>query len=501
MVMREGNKSESENLPFVRTGTAILGVLILSLIVSRLLYPFGVGTWEAFNWMPAAHFLQGENPYAFAVTPPYGMSPYGIVYYALVAIGVEIFGYQLWFGRLLSVLAFAVCLWAVSRLANRLTGDGETVWVVCLAALAMFPAQAWIGVMRSDLIAAAFAFSALALVFRLDEKEKTTFPAVVALISLVSAAIFTKQTYLLSTGIIFLRLLQLKKWREAFVFGGGVVLIVSGGMFLLDQTSSGGYVWQHFTHAQRLPYSFRQCLDVLTAMLEQPAFFLSIVCLLVFAFQKRQAFGNLTFYGSAKIVRSPKVLFFLYLLLSFAGSFFSTGRVGGNVNYYIENSLLLAIAIGMVAEHFKRNALKNVAAAMIFLLIAGGAFQMVRLFRGEYFRWQSLSYYREIFETAGDVIPPGGKCISINPELVVWNGCQFNFDDFEEYNGGWSPELTEVFEKEIRTGQYAAIIWMDDKFMERFPNYHLIKMSQSVPEKFYPIYLYVPNAPPAAENR
>jgi hypothetical protein len=80
--------------------------------------------------------------------------------------------------------------------------------------------------------------------------------------------------------------------------------------------------------------------------------------------------------------------------------------------------------------------------------------------------------------------------------LAVWNGCKFNFDDFEEYEGNWSPELIEIFEREVRAGNYAAIVWYNDKFSERFPNYRLVKMSQNPPERYFPVYLFVPrNAP------
>ena len=101
---------------FVRLGIAVLGVLFLSLIVSRLVFPFDNGILEAFNWLPAQNVLEGKNPYAFALTPPYSMSPYGVVFYALIAVGQKLFGFQLWWGRILTVLAFAFCLWAIFRL-------------------------------------------------------------------------------------------------------------------------------------------------------------------------------------------------------------------------------------------------------------------------------------------------------------------------------------------------------------------------------------------------
>ena len=482
--------------PFIKIGIAVLGGLFLALIVSRLVYPFGAGTWESFNWVPATHLLEGKNPYSFAFTPPYAMSPYGVVFYALLAVGVKIFGYQMWFGRLLSVIAFVICIWAVVRITRKLTHGKEVVWFACLAGLAMIPAQIWIAIMRPDLIAAAFAFSGLALVFTLDEDKKIPRWRVGVMVLLLSAAFFTKPTFVLPTGIIFLRFLQMKKWREAVIFFVGMGVFVLGGMALLNQTSAGGYVWQHFTHAQRLPHSLVQSVNVFIEMLKHPTFFFSLVCLIIFAFQKRQVFNSLNRAEVIKTVRSPKFLIFFYLLISLVWSFLSSGRTGGNINYYIENSFVLAIAVSLVFEHFKqKNALPNLALAMIFLLTFSGAFQIFRVLRGEYFRWQSLSYYREVFETVGKVVPPNSKCISIYPELVIWNGCAINFDDFEEYNGTWSPELIEIFEREIKMGRYAAVIWYDDKFTERFPNYRLIKMSQNLPERYFPVYLYVPEKP------
>ncbi len=276
------------------------------------------------------------------------------------------------------------------------------------------------------------------------------------------------------------------------IFAVGLVFLVFGGMFLLNQTSSGGYVWQHLTHAQRLPYSLAQSAGLFIAMLKNPTFFFALVCLIIFTLQNRKFLNCLSRAEAIKIARSPKFLIFGYLLLSLVWSFFSAGRTGASAHYYIENSFLLAIAIGLIFKHLKRNALPNLALAMILLFTVGGAFQIFRILRGEYFRWQSLSYYREIFETVGKVVPPNSKCLSFAPELVVWNGCAFNFDDHQEYSSTWSPELIEIFEREIKAGRYAAVIWGDDKFTERFPNYRLIVMSQSLPERYYPIYLYVP---------
>lgn len=481
----------------IRIGTAILSVLFASLIISRFIYSFGVGTWEAFNWMPAEHLLEGKNPYAFALQPPFGMSPYGVVFYALLGIGVKIFGYQFWFGRFLSILAFAVCLWAITRITHRISHNKNTVRVAFLAGLAMFPAQVWIAIMRPDLIAAAFAFSAVALAFGLSENKKTSVWKIVAIILLSGAAFFTKQTFILAMGIVFLRFLQVKKWREAISFAVGFAVLTVGGMFLLNYTSDGGYVWQHFTHAQRLPYSLQQAVEVFIMMLKQPAMFFALAFTVVFALKIRRVLNGSGKNNLLQIASSPRILLFFYLLVSLIWSILGAGRIGGNANYYIEVSFVLAVACGLIFEDFKnRQNMPKWALALVILLTLGGSFQIFRNLRGEYYRWESLSYYREVYETVGKVVPKDSKCISIYPELVVWNGCAINFDDFEEYSGTWSPELIEVFDREVKQGKYSAIIWYDDKFAEKFPNYRLVKMSQNQPERYFKIYLYVPRETP-----
>jgi hypothetical protein len=303
------------------------------------------------------------------------------------------------------------------------------------------------------------------------------------LVLLAAAAFFTKQTFLLAPAIIALRFAQLKKWREGVLFVSSLAVLIAAGMFALNYTSSGGYLWQHFLHAEKLPLSFGKSAEVLFEMLKAPTFLFSIIFLIVFGYRNRT-------FNLAEKIRSPEFTLFTYLLLSLAWAFVSSGRQGGGPNYYIENSFALAIGGALAFQNFRKSASPRLAFALVILLGFGCVFQQARVLRGEYFRWQSLSYYREVFEMVGKLTPPGSRCISIYPELVVWNGCEFNFDDFEEYDGGWTPELRAIFEREVTAGNYAVIIWYNDKLHERFPNYRLVPMSQKLPERYYPVFLY-----------
>jgi 4-amino-4-deoxy-L-arabinose transferase-like glycosyltransferase len=481
---------------FLRLGIGILSVLFLLLIISRLAFPFDNGILEAFNWMPAQHVLEGKNPYAFALTPPYSMTPYGAVFYALIAAGQKLFGLQLWWGRTLSILAFAFCLWATTKIAKKLTRDREAAFVTFLTGLAMFPAQFWIGSVRPDLMAFAFVSGALWLIFtRVERDEKTSLWTVAAIVLLSAAAFFTKQTFFFTVGIAFLRFLQLGKRREAVLTVSAFAILTAAGIFLLNYTSGGGYVWQHWTHAQRLTFSWMQVLSEFLKTLKTPVFFFAVIFLFIFIYRKSEILSRKNREKLSGVLRSPELLILFYFSISLGWAFVSSGRVGANVNYYIESSLLLAVICGFIYAGFKRNFLPKLALSMIILFTLGGAFQLARILHGEYFRWQSVGYYREVLERAAKFTPPDGTCVSVAAELAVWSGCRFHFDDFSEYEHGWSPELREAFEKEVKTNRYAAILWYDDSLQTRFPNYRLVPMSQSAPERSFPVYLYVPASP------
>jgi hypothetical protein len=329
---------------------------------------------------------------------------------------------------------------------------------------------------------------------RVEKEEKTSLWTVAGIVLLSAAAFFTKQTFFFTAGIAFLRFLQLGKRREAVLTFSAFAILTAAGIFLLNYTSGGGYIWQHWTHAQRLTFSWIQVLGEFLKTLKTPVYFFALIFLFIFIYRKRK----FLFASRARlsgVSRSAESLILFYFSISLGWAIVSSGRVGANVNYYIESSLLLAIIGGFIYANFKRDHLPRLALSMIVLFTLGGAFQLARILHGEYFRWQTAAYYREISERTAKFTPPGSTCISVAAEMVVWNGCRFHFDDFSEYEHGWSPELRETFEREVKTGRYAAILWYDDSLQTRFPNYRLVPTSQNAPERSFPVYLYVPTNP------
>ena len=474
-----------------RAGTVILAILMASIVASRIAYPFDTGYLEAFSWVPAAHLLEGKNPYSFALTPPYSMAPYGVIYYALLALGQSVFGLQMWFGRILSLLACAVCIWAVARITKKFTARRDAVTVACLLSLAFVPVQAWVGVMRPDLISIAFGLTAVSVVLSVREHQRMSGIRMTAVVLLSAAAVFTKHTTLLPAAIIAITFLQLNRRRDALVFGAGFLLVAAAAVLVLNVTSGGGYVWQHFVHAERLPFSFPGWQVAVLSLFSTPTILCFAAAFLFFAYVRRK-----TEFGVSWAIRSPGPLLLFYFLLSLTVGLISSGRVGSNVNYFLEASFVLAIVGGLISNYLRGVGARKIAAAMVVLMVVGGAFQLSRYVRGEFYRWEALSYYREISDTARKYIQPGSTCVSVYADLVVPHGCALHYDDYGEYVGGWSPELTSVFEKEVAAGRYAVIIWDSENMAEKFAEYRLVPMSEPVPERFFPVYLYVPKTNP-----
>src|SRR5262249_50698185 len=137
------------------TSTVLLLTLLPLAIIalSRLLYPYDNGCYEANIWAPAGLIASGANPYNLdhALQPPYIASTYGPLYYALIGLGLKLFGPQLWFGRALSIAAAIAAVLCLNRIAHLLTGSARLATLAAVSFGAQFPLQAWIGFQRPDM--------------------------------------------------------------------------------------------------------------------------------------------------------------------------------------------------------------------------------------------------------------------------------------------------------------------------------------------------------------
>lgn len=471
--------------------TSLLALELLATGLSRISYPFDVGHFEAGVWMPAWLSATGRNPYAFAMQEPYVMAAYGYVYYLLVGVGLRWFGWQLWFGRLLTVLAAVVCAWCAGRLAWWVTKDRAAAYLAVLSWLAAMPLHHWLGVHRADLVALAFAWAGLALVWRAEKQQGWR----VSLAGLLLAAAFlTKLTALLPWAIAVWRCWQVRRygWSAGLLLGVPLVAGLVG--YALDVTSRGGYRWQHFTALSQIPWSAAVSWHWVVSMAKSPAQWV-VWGLLAWAagrwlWASRQADKPRGAWVTA--LRSERGLVVSYLCLAGIIAITTAGRRGAYVNYYLEFMLVTAVAVAVawrfLAEHAAR---PWVYATLLVLLALGGSFESWRMARAERHRWQSLPYYREVVARLRAATPPERPIFSVHSELAVAAGRTYHFGDYQQYQFTDMPALRELFARQLRSGRYGALVLMEAEVPD-LPGYQRVHLSIPAPVKHYAVHLYLP---------
>ena len=459
--------------------------LLLCIAVSRIVYPFDLAN-EALNWTPSQLIFNGHNPYGFAMKPPFVMAPYGIVFYLVIGVGVKLFGFQFWFGRTVSLLSALICAYCIARIVFALTKEKRACYVAVAAFLASLPFQYWLATQRPDALSLAFSAVALMLVFEIDAKEKETYKKLFLIIALFVASFLVKHTTLIPIFIAALRLLQIKRTRQAVTLLLGMFVVCLIVMFLLNQTSDGGYIWQHFIHANRLPFDYKATYATVMIILKTPSTWVYIA---IIAFSAYSYFPSLI---KESLFSSPKRLIAFYFLITFVFAFTTSSRFGAATNYYLETSLVVSILTALCWEKLSREGRLRISySLLIVLLVITGSFHLLRVARSEYYRWRELPYYNEMVERLNKTVPPKSVCVSVNLELVTAGGHEYHFDDWSEYAEHWSPELNKIFRQRIAEKHYAAIIWYTDEVNDQFKGYRLVRMSQPVPQKHYPVFLFV----------
>jgi len=485
--------------PITISALITLSLLLAGLCLSRLIYPFDLGHLEACTWTPSLLSASGQNPYSFAESPPFVMAPYGYFYYLLIGGGLRVFGFQLWFGRAASVLSAAFCATCIVRMAFILTRNRAAALFGAIAFLSSITVHHWIAVHRPDLLALALAFAGLTIVFETCERPGQWTWKIIPAMAFFVAAIFFKQTILLPAIVAVVRCCQSGKFKTAVTIGAGVTTVSLLIVLWLNLSSGGEYFWQHFLLMRQIPHSYADALHWVAALFKAPATWLATVILTAASWQGVET-GLSPITGksdSVQMLKSPIVLVAGYFVTASALAFVASARRGAYISYYLEAFIAGSIVVAVACDFLVgRNIRQQLYAALLALMMFSGFIGIVRAARGEYFRWQSLPYYREIVATLKRETTQQGLCISVHPELVVAAERAYHFGDWYQYADGRSPELQALLKNSIASGRYEAVIWLtDDAGTNLLPGYRLIRMQEPPPANHFPVFLYVRSGP------
>ncbi|MBX3164161.1 MAG: glycosyltransferase family 39 protein [Bacteroidetes bacterium] len=478
------SKSSKKNLLMLLLIIASLFILIIGL--SRTFYPYDVGHYEAGIWAPAELASQGINPYGLDITihEPYTMSPYGILYYAIVGLGIKLFGLQFWFARALSLICVALATLCVAKLTHRYTKNFQAAMLSAILFLSQFPVQAWIGIQRPDTLALALSLLGITSALSINRRGENSFLAVLFQAIVLAAAILTRQTCVLPVLIVSLWYWFTKKHSRLVLFLALVSLFLITVTVWLNKTSGGAYVWQQYIMPSAVQKSFAIGLNHFITFAFAPV----TVCLIglcLFLWRNKNKYvakRNETNHDALY-----EKIFLAYLCLSLLLAMVTASRYGSNLNYYLEVSAALSIVIPVYWHRFSQNIKQKYLITILILIGLSFSFRGVQVLRGEYFRWQSLPYFKEIVSVINTKTSSEEISYSDYPELVVSAQRNYFFNDFVQYDGRAKLQH-KIYDSVMHSGKPAAIINCSREAPQGYFRYPL---SQPEPYKFYKVFLHL----------
>lgn len=326
-------------------------------------YPLDYGEAPLVN--QAMQLNAGEAIYRPSLEePPFTIANYPPVYVGVLALFERFFGPAFWYGRLISVLsAIGSAVMLFLLLFSR-----SHSWTLALIPALMFYnipyVIGWSGLARIDHLALFFALTGLYVLFTGKPSQRLVDSNLVLGGVFLVLAIYTRQSYALAAPFAgFLYLLQ-KDWRRAALLTGvvgGLSLIVFG---LLNLLTGGGFYFNIVT-ANINPFGVERVLNHFRNFFDLAPFLFLLAALgLVLAVKRVPGW--------------PLVVGLVF------GGFFSAitiGKIGSNVNYFLEFAAGLSLALGFGVLVLHRQTRKPWLAVLLSASLVMISWQGVRFVR------------------------------------------------------------------------------------------------------------------------
>ena len=323
-------------LPYFQEGVRIViwFFLIATLVIFTLhsvlsiQHPYSMDYGEAPLIDQAIRLSHGENIYRAQITkPPYTIANYPPLYVVSLIPFLDLFDSPFQMGRVISVVSALFSAAFIGLTIYTTTKDRLSALVAGLFLLANPYVIGWSGLARIDSLALAFATGALFVLARNPQSRRAWFVSGLLLI----AAAYTRQSYALAAPLAAFVWLWVHNRRRALelallVAGVGAVLFI-----VLNLITQGGFFFNIVT-ANVNEFRWEQLEDQLNRFWEDGW----IILLMAAAFL---ALGW----------RSVKSWFLVApFLVGGALTALTIGKIGSNINYFLEIAAALAIVAGMM---------------------------------------------------------------------------------------------------------------------------------------------------------
>ena len=299
-------------------------------IPKTIRFPYGLDYGEGPLLDQSVRLTNFENIYQADIeTPPYTITNYPPGFPALQTPFVWLFGPQLWYGRLISVISIVLTGLFISLIILKLTKSRIAAILSGLTFLILPYPVYWSTMARVDSLALMFSVAGLYVLVSDTEKRSHRFWAAVLLV----ASVFTKQSYgLVAPFTAFLFLIKEKPRKRAFEFAGWVALMGLGLLLILNIITNGGFFFHVFT-ANVNPFHWDIVTHYKDEMINHFGLFFWLGGLYLL--------GGIWHPIRQKAWWLTAPYFLTALLVSIA-----VGKEGSNVNYFYELSAALALLVG-----------------------------------------------------------------------------------------------------------------------------------------------------------
>lgn len=304
--------------------------LCLTCQVLSITHPFPVDYGEAPLVDQTMRILDGVNIYRTDLSsPPYTISNYPPLYMLFMTPWLAAFGPNFWAGRLISSLSAWICAGLIGLMVYRFTSDRLAGWFSGGLFLSISDVIHWSSLARIDLLALAFSLGGMYLFATVAVERRRFFAGVLLLV----AAVYTRQSFLLAAPFAVFVWLLFLDWRQALRFAlwmGGAVLVLG----LLLQILTGGGFYFNIVSANVNEYSLERLREAGVHIWHE----LPILVILA---------GGSFLLFLCKIdgwkMTTP-------YLIGGVLSALTVGKIGSNINYFLELCAGLCLVCGLVVH-------------------------------------------------------------------------------------------------------------------------------------------------------